>query len=146
MTNKALGWCGMAAVALAAVTPGTAFAKSKEEGWHAWADRAAMIDAALKAEDPKAALNPACSGVTGTVIGQGFMFPDWGRALIRVCQATKGNWIYMGTRRGAKLQCRDLKRVIHELNEATSVAEEPRAEGLARSIAATLQGGVTEFC
>ena len=44
----------------------------------------------------RAAIKDACTGVTGTVIGQGMAFPMWGQELIGVCRVAKDTWLYGG--------------------------------------------------
>ncbi|MBN8816913.1 MAG: hypothetical protein J0J06_15880 [Sphingomonas sp.] len=127
------------------VTATAAEAKSKEEGWKAWAERATAIDAALKQTD-SSQMKAACSGVTGTVIGQGFQFPYWGQSLIRVCQVSKDLWLYTMSRRGQKKWCSDIKDVAKTIGKATPVAEGPGAAEIALDISATMMLGFEQAC
>lgn len=139
---------GMMAVAMAMtglVTATVADAKTREEGWKAWIERATAIDAALKQPD-MGPMKAACSGVTGTVIGQGFQFPYWGQSLIQVCQVSKDMWLYQTNRRGAKRWCSDVKDIAGKIGKATPVAEGPGAAELAQDISALLMEGHETIC
>ena len=97
-------------------------AKSKEEAWAAWTERAQRIDFALKVHDSeavyRAAIKDACTGVTGTVIGQGMAFPMWGQELIGVCRVAKDTWLY-GGKKGK--YCKDVKRSAKVIGKAEPV-------------------------
>ena len=133
------GACALALGGMIAAVP--AEAKSKQEAWAAWVERAQKIDFALKVQDEtvyKEMIKGACNGVTGTVIGQGMAFPMWGQELIGVCRAAKDNWIY-GHRKGAF--CKDVKRSAKVLARAEPVPEAPEAERLAKDISAIMTEG-----
>lgn len=132
-------WHGMIAAALAVtglVTAVAAQARDRAEAWRIWSDRAQAIHDALTA-DSDIGLKPACNGVTGMLIGQGFQFPHWAQGLMKLCQVSKENWLYQGSRRGQKRWCGDLKDVASQLGKAEPVAEAPRAS----VIALELSGG-----
>jgi hypothetical protein len=143
--NRVLG-ATAALVAIAGLATATAAeAKSKEEGWKAWSERARAIDAALKQTD-SSQMKAACSGVTGTVIGQGFQFPYWGQSLIQVCQVSKDLWLYTMSRRGQKKWCSDIKDVARTIGKATPVPEGPGAAEIALDISATMTLGYEQVC
>ncbi len=131
-----------AAILLMFVTT-PALAGDKAAGWAKWVERAERIEAAIQSgeENFKPQIKEACTGVTGTVIGQGFQFPYWAQTLIQVCTTLKDNRAY-----GNKMQCSDAKRVIVNLRKATPVPEAPRAEPIARNIADMLQIAVDQQC
>jgi hypothetical protein len=125
------------AVAMLMVPANPALAGDKTEGWAKWVERAELIEAAMSVgeENFKPQIKAACSGVTGTVIGQGFQFPYWAQNLIQVCTVLKDNWLYTSGKR----KCSDAKKIIANLNKATPVEENPRADRIAKNIAEMLQ-------
>lgn len=143
--NKVLGTMATMVAMAGIATASVAEAKTKEDGWKAWIERASAIDAALKQTD-SSQMKAACSGVTGTVIGQGFQFPYWGQSLIQVCQVSKDLWLYTMSRRGQKRWCSDIKDVANKIGEATPVAEGPGAAEVALDISATMKLGYEQAC
>jgi hypothetical protein len=130
-----------ATLMLAAATP--AAAKDKAEGWAKWTAQAELIAAAMAdADNFKSRIKTACSGVTGTVIGQGFQFPYWAQGLIQVCTVLKEDWIY----RDGNAQCKDVKRVVKVLDKAEPVPEGPGAAEVAKRIAGMLQSAYDAKC
>jgi hypothetical protein len=131
----------VAAVSLIA-TP--AMAGDRTAGWAKWVARAEMIEAAIDSGEDnfKSNIKPACTGVTGTLISQGFQFPYWAQGLIQVCTVLKDSWIY----KNGKRQCKDVKHVIGILNKATPVAEAPRADQIAKHIAGMMQSAYDSQC
>lgn len=132
-----------AALALAGLAAASAAeAKSKEEAWAAWTERAQRIDNALKVSgsesEYKAAIKDACTGVTGTVIGQGMQFPGWGQELMGVCRVAKDTWLYGGNK---GKYCKDVKHSANVIGKAEPIPEAPAAEPLAKDIAAVLLEG-----
>lgn len=127
-----------------AISTAPACARDKAQAWAKWVERAGRIEAAMISgeEVSKPLLKSVCSGVTGTVIGQGFQFPRWAQSLIQVCTALKDDWIYSSRKR----QCNDVKHAIRALNEATPVAEAPAAAPVALRIAAVLQSAYEGGC
>jgi hypothetical protein len=130
------------ALALAGLVAGTpAQAKTKEEAWAAWVERAQRIDFALKVQDErvyKVAIKEACTGVTGTIISQGMQFPAWGRELMGVCQVAKDTWIY-GGKKGK--YCKAVKKSAKTIGKAEVIPEAPLAAPLAQDIAEVLMNG-----
>lgn len=135
----------IAVLAVALVSADAAEARTKEEGWKAWTERATAIDAALKQTDA-GPIKAACSGVTGTVIGQGFQFPYWGQALMNVCQVSKDLWLYRSSRRGMKRWCSDVKDVAKQIGKATAVPEGPGAAEVALDLSTGLMSAYDEVC
>jgi hypothetical protein len=121
-----------------------AMAGDKTAGWAKWVERAERIEAAMLSgeENFKPRIKEACTGVTGTVVSQGFQFPYWAQGLIQLCAVVKDDWRYSYR----KPQCKDAKRVIAILNKATPVPEAPRADIVAKSIATILQMGYDNQC
>lgn len=119
-------------------------AGDRTSGWAKWVERAERIEAAMESGDEnfKPRIKEACTGVTGTVIGQGFQFPYWAQGLIQLCSVIKDDWRYSYR----KPQCKDAKRVIAILNKATPVPEAPRAEPVAKRIATMLQMSYDSQC
>ena len=133
----------LAAVGL--MTAGVAEARDKAEGWKNWSDRAEAIETALHQPD-QVSIKTACSGVTGTIIGQGFQFPRWAMGLMPTCQVSKDLWLYKGSRRGVKRWCSDLKDAGNQLGKAEPVAEAPNAAPIALRLSATLLASYDEVC
>ncbi|WEK47377.1 MAG: hypothetical protein P0Y56_03570 [Candidatus Andeanibacterium colombiense] len=133
------GAFALALAGLAASVP--AEAKTKEEAWAAWVERAERIDFALKVQDErvyKVAIKDACTGVTGTIISQGMQFPAWGRELMGVCQVAKDTWLY-GGKKGK--YCKAVKQSAKTIGKAEVVPEAPKAAPLAQDIAEVLMNG-----
>jgi hypothetical protein len=126
------------------LTATPALAGDKTEGWARWLDRAERIEAALDSGEAnyKANLKAACTGVTGSVVRMGFGPPYWAQGLIQVCTVLKEDWIY----KNGKAQCKDVRRVIGIINKATPVPEAPRAEPVAKHIAAMMQAAYDGQC
>jgi hypothetical protein len=127
----------LAAIALtcALTLPGIAEAKDKAEGWANWTERAERIYAALQeGEGGSARLDSACTGVTRTVIGQGFQFPGWAGSLIQVCTVTQAAYHGSGNNRRSKQICKDLPRVSKLIGTSTEVPEAPGAHKVAQHI------------
>ncbi|MDF7777729.1 hypothetical protein P1X14_20910 [Sphingomonas sp. AOB5] len=122
-----------AGLAAALVLPGIAAAKDKAEGWANWTARAERIFTAI-AEGDSARLDSACKGVTGVVIGQGFQFPGWARALIQVCTVTQAAYHGSGNNRRSKQICNDLASVSKQIGKSTEVPEGPGAHKVAQKI------------
>ncbi|RYY22627.1 MAG: hypothetical protein EOP62_22710 [Sphingomonadales bacterium] len=131
-------------IAAASLVATPAFAGDRTAGWAKWVERAERIEAAIDSGEGrfKTEIKSACSGVTGTLISQGFQFPYWAQGLIQVCTVLKDNWIY----KSSKAQCKDVKHVIAILNKAIPVPEAPRAEPIAKHIAAMMQGAYDAQC
>jgi hypothetical protein len=125
----------LAVIALAAALtlPGIAEARDRAEGWRNWTARAERILAAMESGE-SARLDSACSGVTGTVIGQGFQFPGWAQSLIQVCTVTQAAYHGSHDNRRSKQICKDLPRVAKQIGKATAVPEDPKAHQAAREI------------
>lgn len=120
------------ALAGALILPTVAEAKDKAEGWANWTARAERIEAALlRGESYSAGLDSACTGVTGTVIGQGFAFPGWGQALIRVCTVAQAAYHGSNNNRRSRQICRDLPGVAKQIGKATPTPESGRASEVA---------------
>ena len=120
----------VAMLAAALALPGVAEARDKAEGWRNWTQRAERIFAAIQTGE-SARLDGACRGVTGTVIGQGFQFPGWARALIEVCTVTQAAYHGSGNNRRSRQICKDLKTVSGQIGKATEVPEGPGARDVA---------------
>lgn len=125
----------VAACAAMLTVPSVAEAKDKAEGWANWTARAERIEAALlQGEGYSAGLDSACTGVTRTVIGQGFAFPRWGQALIQVCTVTQAAYHGSNNNRRSRQICRDLPRVAKEIGKATPTPESGNASQVAQRI------------
>ncbi|MES2445307.1 MAG: hypothetical protein V4574_20975 [Pseudomonadota bacterium] len=123
----------VAAFAAALTLPGIAAARDRAEGWANWTARAERIFAALvTGESPR--LDSACSGVTGTVIGQGFQFPRWAQSLIQVCTVTQAALHGSNNNRRSKQICKDLQNVSKQIGKSTEVPEGPGAHKAAQHL------------
>lgn len=114
----------------ALILPGFAEARDRAEGWHNWTDRAERIFVAIQSGE-SARLDSACKGVTGVVVGQGFQFPGWARALIQVCTVTQAAYHGSNDNKRSKTICKDLRSVSGQIGKATDVPEDPRARDVA---------------
>jgi hypothetical protein len=122
------GTLATVALACALTLPGIAAAKDRAEGWANWIERVERIEAAMTSTGGASArLDSACTGVTRTVIGQGFQFPGWARALIQACTATQAAFHGSDYRKRSKSICKGLIDVSRQMGKATEVAESPRA-------------------
>jgi len=122
----------IAALTCALILPGIAEAKDKAEGWANWTERAERIEAALlRGESYSAGLDSACTGVTRTVIGQGFAFPGWGQALIQVCTVTQAAYHGSNNNRRSRTICNNLKDVAKQIGKATPTPESGHASDVA---------------
>lgn len=129
------GTLATVALACALTLPGVAEAKDKAEGWAAWTARAERIEAALlRGESFSAGLDSACTGVTRTVIGQGFQFPRWAQSLIQVCTVTQAAYHGSSNNRRSKTICNNLKDVAKQIGKATPTPESGRASDVALRI------------
>lgn len=129
----------VAALAATLVIPSIAEARDRTEGWARWTARAERIEAALlQGESYSAGLDSACTGVTGTVIGQGFAFPGWGQALIRVCTVAQAAYHGSNNNRRSRQICRDLPSVAKQIGKATPTPESGRASEVALRISRIL--------
>lgn len=125
----------IAALAGTLVLPGIAQARDKAEGWANWTERAERIEAALlRGESYSAGLDSACTGVTRTVIGQGFQFPRWAQSLIQVCTVTQAAYHGSNNNRRSKTICNNLKDVAKQIGKATPTPESGRASDVALRI------------
>jgi hypothetical protein len=114
-----------------------ALAQDKAASWARWVERAERIEAAMDSgeEHFRSNIKTACNGVTGSVVGMRISVPYWAQGLIQVCTVLKEEWMY----KDGKAQCKDVRRVIGIIGKATPVPEAPRAEPIAKHIAAMLQ-------
>ena len=125
----------IAALACTLILPGVAEAKDRAEGWANWIERAERIEAAMfSSGGASARLDSACTGVTRTVIGQGFAFPRWAQALIQVCTVTQATFHGSDYRRRSKAICKGLVNVSKQIGKATEVPEAPRAHLVAQRL------------
>ncbi|MBA4091999.1 hypothetical protein [Sphingomonas sp. VDB2] len=125
-------------LAVATLT-GTAWAADKAAGWKNWADHAERVSAAADTGD-LGAVAQACQGTTSTIISQGFQFPYWAQMLPQFCSVYKTeSRKRIVTMKGWRAECKLLGSRMNSLSKAEPVAEEPRAEPLAKHMAATLQ-------
>ncbi|MCW3846175.1 hypothetical protein OF829_02920 [Sphingomonas sp. LB-2] len=116
-----------------AALPGIAEAKDRAEGWRNWTERAERILAAMQSGE-SARLDSACTGVTRTVIGQGFAFPGWAQSLIQVCTVTQAAYHGSENSRRSKRICSDLRSVSKKIGKAAPVPESPDAHRIAQRI------------
>jgi hypothetical protein len=118
---------------------GSALAADKATGWKNWADHAERISAAADSGD-LGAVSQACQGSTSTIISQGFQFPYWAQMLPQFCNVYKAeSRKRLVTMKSWRAECKSLRSRMSSLSKAEPVAEEPRAEPLAKHMAATLQ-------
>jgi hypothetical protein len=118
---------------------GVASAADKATGWKNWADHAERIAAAADTND-LAAVGAACEGSTRTIISQGFQFPYWAQMLPQFCSVYKTESRQrLVTMKSWRAECKLLGSRLNSLAKAEPVAEEPRAEPLARRMVADLQ-------
>ena len=141
------GTIATVALACALTLPGIAEARDKAEGWANWIERAERIEAAMLSGDGASArLDSACTGVTRTVIGQGFAFPRWGQSLIQLCTATQAAFHGSDYRRRSKNICKALVDVSKQMGKATEVAEAPRAHLVAQRLSHELIALHNQVC
>lgn len=115
-----------------------AFAADKATGWKNWADHAERVSAAADSGD-LSAVKTACEGSMSTIISQGFQFPYWAQMLPQFCSVYRTeNRKRVTTMKGWRAECSLLESRMNSLAKAEPVAEEPRAEPLAKHMAATL--------
>ncbi len=121
-------------------------------GWANWEAKAAAILAALQepghGEGKRQHVKQACSGITGTVIGQGFQFPYWAQQLIPMCREIDdivGSDKEVSHRYWA-LQCKELKRYSGQLGKATPVAVAPTAHDKALALSAFMANYYEQEC
>lgn len=117
-------------LAVALVLPGIAEARDRAQGWHNWTERAERIFAALQSGESRR-LDSACSGVTRTVVGQGFAFPGWAQSLIQVCTVTQAAYHGSENNRRSKTICKGLREASKKIGKATPVPEDPDAHRVA---------------
>lgn len=123
-----------AVLACALVLPGIAEAsamnRDRAEGWRNWTARAERIFVAIQSGE-SSRLDSACSGVTGTVIGQGFAFPGWAQSLIQVCTVTQAAYHGSENNRRSRSICNGLRDASKKIGKATPVPEDPNAHRVA---------------
>jgi len=130
---KVIKFLALAALSATLILPGIAEARDRAEGWRNWTERAERIFVAIQ-EGESARLDSACKGVTGTVIGQGFQFPGWARALIQVCTVTQAAYHGSGNNKRSKQICKDLKSVSAQIGKATEEPDSGNASEVAHRL------------
>jgi hypothetical protein len=141
------GTLAIVALACALTLPAIAEAKDRAEGWAHWIERVERIEAAISSTgDASARLDSACTGVTRTVIGQGFAFPRWAQSLIQACTVTQAAFHGSDYRKRSKNICKGLVDVSKQLGKATEVAEAPRAHLVAQRLSYELIALHNQVC
>lgn len=144
---KFRGTLATVALACALILPGIAEARDRAEGWSKWIERVERIEAAMHSTGGASArLDSACSGVTGTVIGQGFAFPRWAQSLIQACTVTQAAFHGSDYRKRSKNICKGLVTVSKQLGKATEVPESPQAHLVAQRLSYELIGLHNQVC
>ncbi|WP_394653662.1 hypothetical protein [uncultured Sphingomonas sp.] len=123
-----------------------AMAADKATGWKNWADHAERIVTAAESGDMSAIAN-ACQGSTRTIISQGFQFPYWAQMLPQFCGVYKTeNRKREVSMKEWRAECKELDSRLGSLEKAQPVAEEPRAEPLARHMVTILSALKVREC
>ena len=134
-----------ALIAAALLLPAPVEARDKAEGWRNWTDRAERIFDAIQSGESRR-LDSACTGVTRTVIGQGFQFPGWAQSLIQVCTVTQAAYHGSNNNRRSKQICSDLRGVSKKIGKATPVPEAPDAHRVAQRISRIMIAVRNQVC